>query len=598
MAFSFQSQPLWLLLLIPCFLLDPSLSDPRAREAAIVCSNGTAPFSQRQAFVSNFVAALNSLTPLISLQGYGSTVNGTGNLSVYAFGECMKDLSSTDCNLCFAEIKTQIQKCLPYQQLTLGGRLFFDGCYLRYDDYAFYAEILTPDDKTVCGSDDFGGNQTIFKDNIVRLVKNLSTQAVNNSGFFDGSVTKNNVTVYGLAQCWEFVNRSSCWACLANAVSRISSCQSKVEGRALNAGCYMMYSTQKFYNISVTTMVARRGKSHLAVILATTLSAFASILLLSIAIFIGREKLLKGRREKKQLQALLSTVRGSGSVYKGKLPDGTVIAVKRLFFNTRQWVDHFFNEISLISSIQHKNLVRLLGCSITGPESLLVYEFVPNRSLHDHLFAMKENVRPISWEERYKIILGTAEGLAYLHEESRLRIIHRDIKLSNVLLDHDFTPKIADFGLVRFLPQDKSHLSTAIAGTLGYMAPEYVNNSFSEDSMCLLHLIWSLYVRGRAHEAVDRALEGEFGEAAASRLLQIGLLCVQADAELRPCMSMAVKMISDEDHRLPEPTQPPFLNSSGAEITRSIQRESASSRLLSRSNSSSDSIIESWINTQ
>ena len=178
------------------------------------------------------------------------------------------------------------------------------------------------------------------------------------------------------------------------------------------------------------------------------------------------------------------------------MPDGNVVAIKRLFFNTRQWVDHFFNEVNLISDIYHKNLVKLLGCSIAGPESLLVYEYVPNQSLHDyfsgcnlilnyylcknktlsHLIyvltsvssfgSAKRKLQLLKWEVRYKIILGTTEGLAYLHEELEMRIIHRDIKLSNILLEEDFTAKIADFGLARLFPEDKTHISTGIAGTL------------------------------------------------------------------------------------------------------------------------------------
>lgn len=164
--------------------------------------------------------------------------------------------------------------------------------------------------------------------------------------------------------------------------------------------------------------------------------------------------------------------------------------MKRLFFNTTQWADHFFNEVNLIKDIDHRNLVKLLGCSITGPESLLVYEYVPNQSLHDYLFgtsshphfkfevalivcfsivypgAVRKDVPRLGWEERHKIILGTAQGLAHLHEYSNLRIIHRDIKLSNVLLEEDLTARIADFGLARLFPEDKTHISTAVAGTL------------------------------------------------------------------------------------------------------------------------------------
>ncbi|XP_071929009.1 cysteine-rich receptor-like protein kinase 3 isoform X4 [Coffea arabica] len=489
-----------------------SLSDPRATEAALVCTNKTSSQSDRQVYVASFLAAMDAISPLVARQGYGGVVNGTGNNTVYAFGECMKDLSQTDCNLCFAQCKTQILRCLPFQRLTRGGRLFYDGCYLRY-------------------------------------------------------------------------------------------------------------STKKFYDNSSTTAPSGNGggSRRVAIILAATFSAIAFLLILAFISFFARKRVMKQKREKKQLGALLQTVNksrlnisyetleratdyfnnanklgqgGSGSVYKGVLPNGQAVAIKRLFFNTTQWVDHFFNEVNLISGIQHKNLVQLLGCSITGPESLLVYEYVPNGSLHDHIF-VKKNVQPLSWEDRYKIILGTAEGLAFLHEESKLRIIHRDIKLSNILVDESFTPKIADFGLARLFPEDKTHISTAIAGTLGYMAPEYVvrgkltekadvysfgvlvievicgkrnNNAISQNSFSVLQKAWKLYGTGKLGEAVEPSLQGNFIIEEASRLLQIGLLCVQASAELRPSMSVVVKMLNNQ-HEIAQPTQPPFINSSSSDIS-------------------------------
>lgn len=156
---------------------------------------------------------------------------------------------------------------------------------------------------------------------------------------------------------------------------------------------------------------------------------------------------------------------GYGSVYRGVLADGREVAVKRLFFNTRQWAEQFFNEVKLVSQVQHKNLVKLLGCSVEGPESLLVYEYLCNTSLDHYLFdAFKKNA--LDWERRFEIVLGTAEGLSYLHSASEVRIIHRDIKAGNVLLDGRFRPKIADFGLARNIMDDQSHLSTGLAGTL------------------------------------------------------------------------------------------------------------------------------------
>jgi len=157
----------------------------------------------------------------------------------------------------------------------------------------------------------------------------------------------------------------------------------------------------------------------------------------------------------------------------GVLPDGREIAVKRLFINNRYRAADFYNEVNIISSVEHKNLLRLLGCSCSGSESLLVYEFLPNKSLDRFIFN-SDRGKTFNWKKRHEVIIGTAEGLVYLHENNTNRIIHRDIKASNILLDSRLQAKIADFGLARSFQEDKSHISTAIAGTLGYMAPEYL----------------------------------------------------------------------------------------------------------------------------
>ncbi|KAJ6431129.1 hypothetical protein OIU84_018594 [Salix udensis] len=260
-----------------------------------------------------------------------------------------------------------------------GGRLFYDGCYLRYDDYDFFNETLSAQDKTICATGDFsGGNKTVFSANVLDLVKNLSVQAPKNDGFFVGSVDRGNVSVFGLAQCWEFVNGTACETCLTNAASKIGMCAPKDEGRVLNAGCYLRYSTQKFYDNS--TIPSRTNKRHgrLTVILAVTLPSVAVASIVATAVFFARRR-DGGKEARKE-----GTWCFIGHSEQGTLSDGTTVAIKRLLFNTRQWVDHFFNEVNLISGIQHKNLAKLLGCSVTGPESLLVYEYVPNQSLHDY----------------------------------------------------------------------------------------------------------------------------------------------------------------------------------------------------------------------
>lgn len=525
----------------------------------------------------------------------------------------MDDLSQNDCELCFAQCKTQILKCLPFQKATRGGKIFYDGCYLRYDDYEFFGEALSPEDTTICSSKDYNGSKTAFESNVIKIMRNLSFEAPKNGGFFVGFADEGNSTAYGLAQCWKSVNESSCKTCLDKAVSNMSSCLPKDEGRVLNAGCYLRYSTQKFYNNSEIASSGRgQGRRRLAAILAASSSSLVALMIIASCVFFGRKEIARRKEERKHLGTLAATVNksklnfkyetleratnyfnssnklgqgGSGSVYKGILPDGSVVAIKRLFFNTRQWVDDFFNEVNLISGVHHKNLVKLLGCSITGPESLLVYEYVPNKSLQHHLFD-KNKTHILNWEMRYNIIVGIAEGLAYLHEESRLRIIHRDVKLGNILLDENFTAKIADFGHARFFPEDRTHVSTGIAGTLGYMAPEYLvrgkltekadvysfgvllievisgkrNSAYSFDESSVIQLVWNLYMSNRITEAVDSALEGRCRREDVSRVLQIGLLCTQASDELRPSMSMVVKMLTD-NYALPSPTQPPFINS-------------------------------------
>ncbi|KAF5195516.1 Cysteine-rich receptor-like protein kinase [Thalictrum thalictroides] len=425
--------------LIPSLFLIKSADDvifldrdkePRATLAGRVCTNRTADQPNRRIFINNFLAALDGISPQISSRRYGTIIKGTGNNTVYAFGECMKDLSQRDCDQCFAQCKTDILRCLPFQMGVRGGRNYFDGCYLRYDDYNFFQENFSQGDRTVCVDREFNGSQSIHAANVRELVGNLSNEAVKNDGFFVGSLSRRNVTVYGLAQCWETISRNSCDMCLKNASAQIQSCSRKEEGRVLNAGCYMRYSPQRFYNNTDVNSDGggSRGRRRLAIILAVVFSALAALMIFASCAFFGKRKLTRRKKERKQLGALAATVKrsdlnfkyevleratkyfdssnklgqgGSGSVYKGTLPDGKHIAVKRLIFSTRQWVDQFFNEVNLISAVHHKNLVKLLGCSITGPESLLVYEYIPNLSLQENLFSYILPHVPTNFEFAY-----------------------------------------------------------------------------------------------------------------------------------------------------------------------------------------------------
>ncbi|XP_030967402.1 probable LRR receptor-like serine/threonine-protein kinase At1g56140 isoform X1 [Quercus lobata] len=259
---------------------------------------------------------------------------------------------------------------------------------------------------------------------------------------------------------------------------------------------------------------------------------------------------------------------GFGPVYKGTLKDGRGIAVKQLSVTSHQGENQFINEIATISEVQHRNLVKLYGCCIEGDKKLLVYEYLENKSLDLALFGNR--TLNLDWSTRFDICLGVARGLAYLHEESRLRIVHRDVKASNILLDSDLIPKISDFGLAKLYDDKKSHISTRVAGTIGYLAPEYAmrgyltekadvfafgivaleivsgrpnsDSSLEEEKKHLLEWNWQLHENNREVDLVDFTLS-EFNEDEVKRLIGVSLLCTQASPILRPSMSRVVAML-------------------------------------------------------
>ncbi|CDP06160.1 unnamed protein product [Coffea canephora] len=266
---------------------------------------------------------------------------------------------------------------------------------------------------------------------------------------------------------------------------------------------------------------------------------------------------------------------GYGVVYRGRLVNGTEVAVKKLLNNLGQAEKEFRVEVEAIGHVRHKNLVRLLGYCIEGVQRMLVYEYVNNGNLEQWLHGTMKQHGTLTWDARMKVLLGTAKALAYLHEAIEPKVVHRDIKSSNILIDDEFNAKVSDFGLAKLLGSGESHITTRVMGTFGYVAPEYANSGLLNEKsdiysfgVLLLEAVtgrdpvdyarpanevnlveWLKMMVGhrRAEEVVDPDLEVKPATRALKRALLVALRSVDPDAEKRPRMSQVVRMLEADE---------------------------------------------------
>ncbi|KAK4417577.1 Receptor-like protein kinase FERONIA [Sesamum alatum] len=267
---------------------------------------------------------------------------------------------------------------------------------------------------------------------------------------------------------------------------------------------------------------------------------------------------------------------GFGSVYKAMLPTGQIVAVKMFSFST-QGLNEFKHEIRLVSNLQHRNIVKLLGYCIHGEGGMLLYEFMENGRLDTFIFD-EVQCHQLQWSLRFKIILGFARGVLYLHEGKRLRIVHRDLKPNNILLDTEMNPRIPGFGIAKTLGDDQSDAETRLAGTLGYIPQEYAfegrlsekldvyrfgvvvleilsgkkNMRYPRYDLNLIAFAWELWSEGRALDLIDESVGGAFPAEEALRCIHVSLLCTQQQPHLRPTMRSVIVLLLDTGFSLQE----------------------------------------------
>ncbi|GLU01609.1 hypothetical protein SLE2022_189110 [Rubroshorea leprosula] len=615
--------------------------DPRAY--AWNAANANTPNSS---FSTNLKEALDILQDNTAATGFSTITIPSKTNPVTGLALCRATLSPTDCQECVVAAVLGIRLVCSNQT---AAQVWYTYCMLRYSATNF---INKTDDSNAFILYDTRVVPYSYYPTVDVFLQNLSSTAGMSEKRYAIAQTKepDDHPVYGYMDCTRDVDGESCRRCLLTAIGRVDGCcLGKWAAWVATPTCNIQFHMEPVHKdwetapfiqtflspapppeipatpppeIPATTPPAGRRSP---VVLGVSVAVAGVFVVVAGLWFLikGRNILpviMKGRWwvagegerdiEKREeietrkflfdLDALVTATDnfseanllgrgGFGSVYKGTLPSGERIAVKKLAA-TNEGLDQV-----------HRNLVQLLGCCIHGEERMLVYEHLPNKSLDYFLFD-KSKSAILDWQKRHEIILGVARGLVYLHQDAVLKIIHRDIKASNILLDEGIAPKISDFGLAKLFKDEQSHLRThRIVGTFGYMAPEYAirgflsfkNDVFSFGVLLLeiisgrrnhdlqfdpnmqelLKLAWRLEQEGRLIELVDETV-GSFPQELALRYLRIGLLCTQECLEDRPKMPYVLLMLSTNSSSIPPLGRPAYLGDIDNEVQMSIENES------------------------
>ncbi|XP_022633642.1 cysteine-rich receptor-like protein kinase 10 isoform X2 [Vigna radiata var. radiata] len=566
--------------------------------------------------------------------GYNHNTIGT-NSSVYGLYDCGGDVVGYFCQFCIATAVTEAPKLCAKR---VSAVVWNDYCVIRYSNENFFGKAITYPIRHTTGTKNISNTAEIQRgEDFWRSMITKATNVTNQLYYKDGFNLSATESRYGVVQCTRDLTNEGCRQCLEDLLAEVPKCcEQKIGWMVWTGSCLMKYDDYMFYLLVNQTSSApapnpqtdKQGVNNRTRILIIIISLVGAIIVLcfSLYCFWYRKRVRKANYKEKtrdrdreelplpsfhkiQSEEMWSTdlpripfftilqstdnfseasklgEGGFGPVYKGNLPDGRQIAVKRLSKFSGQGSEEFNNEVMFIAKLRHRNLVRLLACCLEENEKILVYEYLPNKSLDFHLFDVEKR-KQFDWKLRLSIIHGIARGILYLHEDSQLRLIHRDLKASNILLDQDMNPKISDFGLARAFEVGQNQANTKrVMGTYGYMAPEYAmgglfsaksdvfsfgvlvleiicgrkNGAFYlSDGENLLVYAWRTWYEGKCLELMDPMLEKSFMQNEVERCIEIGLLCVQENARDRPTMSDVVVMLASDTVAVPKPKHPAF----------------------------------------